>query len=158
MAFWQAKFWCFVLLHLILQLNSDVLGNFKFVVTLWFSSAIHFVCTSFEIEIGHGSLNFVWAFTIDAFPQMLRSWQSDKFCKSLVIVLQLISSWGFHFKFVLTFLDFRRGVWKKTMMCMMCFNVSAWQKSSSHFQVHFWYYQSRLRFLKGVVQNTKIQV
>ncbi len=103
-------------------------------------------------------MNFVWAFTIDGFPQMLRSRWSYIFCKSLMIVLKLISSWGFHFKFVLKFLGFLRGVQKRTMMCMICLVVSAWQKLFSHFQVHLWYYQSRSWFLKGVVQNTKIQM
>jgi hypothetical protein len=61
---------------LILQMNFHASSKFKFVVTPRSSSVIHFMCASLEIEIGHENLNFVWAFTTDAFPQMFRSWWS----------------------------------------------------------------------------------
>jgi hypothetical protein len=148
----------FHLLHLILWFSSDASSNFKFVVTPRSSNAIHFLCVYLETKIGHESLNFVWAFTTYAFPQMLRSWWSNIFYKGLMIVLQLINSQGFHFKFVLKLMGFLGGAWKTTMMCMMCLVVSVWQKLFSHFQVYIRYYQSRLWPLKGVAQNTKIQM
>jgi hypothetical protein len=49
----------FCLLGLILRLNSDVFGKFKFGVTPRYLNVIHFVCASLEIKIGHGSLNLV---------------------------------------------------------------------------------------------------
>jgi hypothetical protein len=64
-------FFCF--LGLILQMNFHAFGNFKFVVTPRFSIVIHFACVSLETKIGHESLNFIKAFTTNAFSQMLRS-------------------------------------------------------------------------------------
>jgi hypothetical protein len=44
---------------LIIRLNNDAFGKFKFVITPQSSSAIHFVCAYLETKIRHGNLNLV---------------------------------------------------------------------------------------------------
>jgi len=88
----------FRLLGLILQMIFYSFGEIKFVVVPWSSRDIQLGCVSFEIQIEYESLNFVWAFTIDAFPETLRSYWSNIFVRNSMTMLQLITSLGFSFQ------------------------------------------------------------